>query len=153
MQFVCHGDKCPLFIDTGLKKLHKIPDQSAQFLLPFYQGSVFDRIQCIVHKMGRDLILQGFQLRILFQPFLLDHSGDQIFQIIQHVIKFPAQGSNLILCGHIHPKAQITFADFFHRICHIFYRFIHGSRDGCGKDPTDHEKKEENCHEKDLHLL
>ena len=153
MQFIRHGYKSSLLINAGLQQLHKISDEAAQLLLSLYQGRVFDRIQCIVHKMRGDLILQRLKLRVLFQSLLLDHPGDQILQVVKHVVKFPAKGSDLILCGHIHPKAQITFADLFHGICHIFNGFIHGSGNGCGKNAADHEKQQKNSHQKYLHLL
>ena len=54
--------------------------------------------------MRCDLILQCFQFRIFFLLFLLDHLGDQVFNIIQHMIEFFSQSSNFIGSGHFCAK-------------------------------------------------
>ena len=55
--------------------------------------------------MRCDLILQCFQFRIFFLLFLLDHLGDQVFDVIQHMVEFFSQGSDLIGSGHFCAEA------------------------------------------------
>ena len=103
MDLISNGEKTSFFVDASLKKLHKISDEACQLFLQ--NRLVFNRIQRIIHKMRCDLILQRFQFRIFFLLFLLNHLGDQIFDVIQHMVEFFSQGSDLIGSGHFCAKA------------------------------------------------
>ena len=141
MDLIGNRKEASLFVDTGLQKLHEISNKPRQLFFPFQKCRKFDGVQCIIHKMRCDLILQCFQLCIFFLLFLFDHLGDQSFDIIQHVVEFFSEGSDLISSSHFCTEAQISLTNLLNRASHGSER----SADYSGEPQCQQHSCHKNC--------